>query len=59
MWCAPSGESSKELSHLHRSVLLGLFVSFRPITWFLPPHLTYPGPLPGVHYLSDRMESQE
>ena len=40
----------RQLSHLYRSVLLGLCLPSKPFIWFLLQHLTYPGTLPwGTH----------
>ena len=40
----------RQLSHLYRSVLLGLCLPSKLFIWFLLPHLTYPGTLPwGTH----------
>ena len=41
-------ERRNSVKRLYSSVLPGLF-PFRPIMWFLFPHLTYLGTLPWVH----------
>ena len=47
----------KRLSHSCEVSSSGSLASFRPIIWFLFPHLTYPGTLPWLYmHLSARMD---
>ena len=46
VWASPR---VRWLSHLYRSVLLGLCLPSGQILAFFFPHLTYPGTFPGVH----------
>ena len=60
VWASPQVKRSavkKRLSHLCKVSSSGSLGSFRPIIWFLFPHLTYPGTLPLLHmHLSARMD---
>ena len=60
MGISPSEEECSEeaaKSHLCEVSSSGSLPSFRPIIWFLFPHLTYPGTLPWLHmHLSAKMD---
>ena len=60
VWASPRVRRStvkKRLSHSCEVSSSGSLASFRPIIWFLFPHLTYPGTLPWLYmHLSARMD---